>query len=379
MRQADDVRALAGLVHASRNAVVGEGVTQGGGAGEAGQRCSSNSTFATGLLCYGAIWFTQSRVRGLRLTSTVLPLPAKGLMRTELPWPDRQPSTFLMRRRAHVKLRHLWLLLAGLLAFSTGPMFAADTKRIYVVTDLEGISGVYQFAQTRETQTVLAREAREYFMADVAAVVRGLRDGGATEVLVLDGHGNQAVIPHLMEPGAEYLTGLPRPRGLTGLDESYAGLVLLGLHAMMGTPDGVLNHTQSSKSENRYWYNGIESGELAQCAAIAGHFGVPPILVTGDEATCNEAERFFGKACVTVAVKRGVARESAVLYPFEETHEALYRGAKRAMAAITNCAPYRLELPITAKKQCLVFDDPSHPKLVTKEGAIPDALHLLDF
>ena len=80
---------------------------------------------------------------------------------------------------------------------------------------------------------------------------------------------------------------------------------------------------------------------MAQCAAVAGHFGVPPILVTGDEATCREARKFFGGNCVTVAVKQGIAREAAVLYPFAETRKALYEGAKRAVAAIPNCKPYR--------------------------------------
>jgi D-amino peptidase len=147
----------------------------------------------------------------------------------------------------------------------------------------------------------------------------------------------------------------------------------------MGTTNAVLHHTQSSKSENRYWYNGVESGELAQSAAVAGHFGVPPILVTGDKATCLEAERFFGKACVTVAVKEGLARESALLYPLAETRQQLYLAAKRAIRAIKHCHPYRLELPIRAKKEYLVFDGSEKPKLVTKEGTIPDAFHLLDF
>ena len=71
-------------------------------------------------------------------------------------------------------------------------------------------------------------------------------------------------------------------------------------------------------------YNGVESGELAQNAAIAGYYGVPAIMVNGDEATCREAKKFFGDNCVTVAVKRGLAREAAVLYPFEETRKALY-------------------------------------------------------
>jgi D-amino peptidase len=253
-------------------------------------------------------------------------------------------------------------------------------KKIYIMTDLEGISGVYKFAQTREKDTPLNIQACEYFMKDLSAVVRGLRDGGATEIIVNDGHGSQAIIPHLMEPGAIYVTGLPRPGGLFwGLDKSFIGFVQFGAHAMMGTKDGVLNHTQSSKSENRYWYNGVESGELAQCAIFAGYFGVPTILVTGDVATCREATKFFGPDCVTVAVKEGISREAAVLYPFEETQKALYEGARKAMSVISKCKPYVVKTPINAKIEYLDLD-PTLPKpaLLTKEWVIPDALHLYD-
>jgi D-amino peptidase len=224
-------------------------------------------------------------------------------------------------RLARLPIRRLFLVawLAVLAAWNAD----AAQRKIYVVTDLEGISAVYKFAQTRETDTPLARQAREFFMGDLAAVVRGLRAGGATEIVVLDGHGNQALLPELMAPGAKYITGLPRPEAFPALDGTYVGVVFLGFHAMMGTPDGVLNHTQASKTENRYWYNGVESGELAQCAAVAGHFGVPAIMVSSDEATCREAENFLGRACVTVAVKRGLARESAMLYPLAETRPKL--------------------------------------------------------
>lgn len=148
-----------------------------------------------------------------------------------------------------------WLLAAGCFT----PRLAAAQLRIYIVTDLEGASGVYQFAQTREPGNPLGEKAKEYLMGDIAAVVRGLRAAHATEILVLDGHGSQAFVPHLMEPGAKYITGKPRPGPLWGLDESFAGLIQLGAHAMMGTPDGVLCHTQSSRTENRYWYNGVEN------------------------------------------------------------------------------------------------------------------------
>lgn len=98
---------------------------------------------------------------------------------------------------------------------------------------------------------------------------------------------------------------------------------------MMGTPDGVLYHTQSSRSENRYWYNGVESGEIVQSSALGGYFGVPTIMVTGDEATCREARKLPGENIVTVATKRGISREAAGLYTFEDTRKALYEGAKK--------------------------------------------------
>jgi len=253
--------------------------------------------------------------------------------------------------------------------------------KIYVNTDLEGISGVFNFTQTREKGSPENLLACEYFMGDLEAVIQGLRDGGATEVVVLDGHGNQAVVPHLMTSGATYITGRPRPGAgnLTLLDSSFSAMVMIGFHAMNGTPDGVLCHTQSSKTENRYWYNDVESGELVQNAVIAGYYGVPLVMVTGDDATCREAHRFFGDKIVTVSTKRGLAREAAQLYPFGETRKALYEGAKRAVSVISECKPYTLQFPVKAKKEQLVQgSDSKEPQLVTKEKIISHPLQILD-
>lgn len=275
-----------------------------------------------------------------------------------------------------------YLSAAFLILFLISPEPSAAQIKIYVNTDLEGISGVFKFDQTREKDTPLNIQACEYFMGDLAAVVRGLKDGGATEIVVLDGHGSQAVIPHLMEPGAKYITGKPRPGAgnLSALDSSFAGMVMIGFHAMMGTPDGVLNHTQSSRTENRYWYNGLESGELAQNALIAGYYGVPVIMVTGDEATTREARKFFGEEIITIPTKKGLSREAAILYPFEETRQALYEGAKKAVSVISKCKPYKIDTPVNVRMQYLNLDPKlPKPEVVTVEGTASDALHILDF
>lgn len=116
-----------------------------------------------------------------------------------------------------------------------------------------------------------------------------------------------------------------------------------------------------------------------QNAVIAGYYGVPLIMVTGDDATCREAHRFFGNKIVTVSTKRGLAREAAQLYPFEETRQALYDGAKRAVSVISDCKAYTLQFPVKAKKQQLVTEgDSKEPKLMTKEKTITHPLQILD-
>ncbi len=277
-----------------------------------------------------------------------------------------------------ISLRQIVLLVLLIGLAVANPVTAQ--KKIYILTDLEGVSGVFKFGQTREKDSPWNVQACEYFMDDLSAVIHGLLDGGATEILVLDGHGNQCVIPHMMEAGIKYVTGIPRPGPMWGLDDSFAGMVQLGAHAMMGTPDGVLNHTQSSRSENRYWYNGVECGELVQIATIAGYYDVPTILVTGDVATCREAEHFFGENCVTVAVKEGIAREAAILYPFIETRKALYEGAKKSMEVLSECKPYKMDLPIKGKIQYLdLKSNPKKRNIITREAVFQDPRDIVKF
>ena len=285
-----------------------------------------------------------------------------------------------MKERSKSTVLNLTSILVILVIFF-GIKPVSAQLRIYVNTDLEGISGVFNFTQTREKGSPENLQACEYFMDDLAAVICGLRDGGATEVVVLDGHGNQAVVPHLMVPGATYITGKPRSGAgnLSLLDSTFAAMVMIGFHAMKGTKDGVLHHTQSSRSESKYWYNGIESGELVQNALIAGYYNVPLVMVTGDEATCREARHFFGDKVVTVATKRGLSREAAELYPFEETRQALYEGAKKCISVISEIKPYKVDFPCAVKKQYQVKEkDSSESKIITKEKEVSTALEILD-
>ena len=218
--------------------------------------------------------------------------------------------------------------------------------KIYIATDLEGVTGVYKFRQTRETETPEFAAAIRLLMGDVAAVAAGLREAGATEILAMDGHGHgDNFVPEAMVSGVRYVTGYPRGCPYPGLDASCAGIVLLGYHAMNGTADGVLHHTQNSRAEARYWYDGVERGEIFQSAVVAGHFGVPVILVTGDEATCREACATLDAELPTVA-KQCLARDAAILIAAEEKRPLLLDDVRRALAEIRRRKPLRPRFPL---------------------------------
>ena len=235
--------------------------------------------------------------------------------------------------------------------------------KIFIFPDLEGVSGVCKFMQTsdkpdskhlppQEAMVDYAAydEARHLLMGDLNACIDGLRDAGVDEIVARDGHGiPYNFVPGEMRSGVRYCVGEWGALPLGGLEPDCDGVILLGHHAMAGTPDGILCHTQSPERGDRYWYNGREAGEIAQEALVAGHFDIPVVMVTGDDAACREAREFFGDEIITVSVKQGLGREAAVFVAPEAARRMIRDGAREAAARIPRCKPYRIDLPIHAR------------------------------
>ncbi len=251
--------------------------------------------------------------------------------------------------------------------------------KIYICTDLEGATGVFKWNQTRPNSPEF-ESAMKLLMADVSAVCEGLKQAGVDEIYVLDGHdGGNNFIPEFMMPGVRYITGWPRGGTFFGLDESFDGFILIGYHAMNGTPGGLLHHTQSSTVEAKYFYDGVERGEIYQCAVIAGHYNIPVILVTGDEAACREAKATLGEELVTVAVKKGIAREAGILLAPEETRPMLIEGAKKAVKALPKMKPYKVKFPVRLiiKRLGPEGTTPDNPYYTEKEFEINNGLEII--
>jgi D-amino peptidase len=120
---------------------------------------------------------------------------------------------------------------------------------------------------------------------------------------------------------------------------------------------------------------------------VLGHFGIPIVLVTGDEAACREAREFLGENIVTVPVKKGYSRESCLMVPPPRAHELIRAAAREALGRIQLCTPFKMELPVRGRCETLAETLPvtASPALVaaaprrTREKVFEDQLHICDF
>ncbi len=215
---------------------------------------------------------------------------------------------------------------------------------IFVMVDMEGISGVYCSAQVDATMPGYAA-ARRYMTWDANACVAGCFDGGASRVVVRDAHGGGGnMIWDEFDPRAEYIQGRSGRQRMPAI-ETFDALILLGYHAMAGTPEAVLEHTMSSKHWQNLRINGVLSGELAIDAGLAGDAGVPTIMVSGDDKLCDEARRFI-PGIEAAQVKKGLDCQGAQLMTKEAAHELIRATAKRAVQRRSEIKPYVAAKPV---------------------------------
>jgi len=220
-------------------------------------------------------------------------------------------------------------------------------KKIYIHTDLEGISGIDKGEMVK-----CGKDNSDYvtkrLMADVNAAVDGAFSGGANHVTVLDSHGGGGNFDlDLLDTRAQFDTK-PNKKWWGILDESYYGSFFIGAHAMAGTMHGFLDHTQSSASIYNYYVNGRKMGELGQWAMVCGHYDVPLIMMSGDTAAVNEAAQFFS-GIETAGVKTGISRMLARLKDNAEAVEKIRKAAKAAVEKSERPKPFKPLLPMEVK------------------------------
>jgi len=226
--------------------------------------------------------------------------------------------------------------------------------KVYIETDMEGVSGIRSRAIWDQPGPEY-EHARRLLTQDVNASVQGALDAGATEVVVDDGHnGGHNFITEELHEQAIVENCRSTKNVFPGLDESFDAVFAVGYHAMAGTINAFLDHTQSSSWFN-YYVNGRKMGELGQTAIIVGHFKVPVVLVTGDEAVTQEAHALLGDI-ETVAVKRGLGRFHARCMHPKKARALIGQAAERAVKRCKDIKPYVVNPPIEIKLELATTD-----------------------
>ncbi len=205
---------------------------------------------------------------------------------------------------------------------------------IYIMVDLEGISGLYCREQMTPGEWRFS-EARKFMTREVNLCAKACKEAGAEKVFVRDGHGGSyTLLWDELSPDVDVaVCGITGDVRYAGLDECDA-VILLGYHAMAGTAGGLLEHTMSSKTVQNYWLNDVRIGEVGLDAAILSAYQKPVIMVSGDTAVCKEAKAFLPWV-ETAEVKKSVACFGAQLLSPARAAAVLTETVHRAIKNFT--------------------------------------------
>ena len=207
----------------------------------------------------------------------------------------------------------------------------AQAKKVYISVDMEGISGINSDNQTSAAGAEYGR-ARKLMVEDANAAIRGAFAGGATDVVVNDSHGSQRnLLPEDLDPRVRLISHSFKRHGMMeGLDATYDAIIFVGYHAKAGSPRGVFAHTGSGVLADLQ-INGQSVGEGGMNAFLARWYGVPVVMVTGDDVAIEEQ-----KATVPnvrgVVVKRAINSRAVELRPLADARREIQEAAKAAVA-----------------------------------------------
>jgi len=217
---------------------------------------------------------------------------------------------------------------------------------LYIMVDLEGISGVYTREQVVPDGEKL-NEGRIMMTEDINACVDAAKAVGVEKIYVRDAHGASGTVIYekLSDNADYYICGYMGEERYMGVEDCDA-VILLGYHAMAGTIGAVLEHTFSSVKVQNYWLNGEKIGEAEIDALGVGELGKPVIMVSGDDKLCEEVQSFLPEA-VTCEVKCGMTWNGAMLLPKKKAHERIYECTKEAINKFREIPVYKKAKPYT--------------------------------
>lgn len=239
------------------------------------------------------------------------------------------------------------IITLSVIILSIGISYTQNKKiKILISVDMEGLAGVVTAEQLGPSGFEYERFRR--FMTDEAiAAVNGAFEAGATEIVVADAHGNgQNLLIEKFPDNVRIIRSWPRRFGMVaGIDASFDGVILIGYHASTHNMKGVRAHTFSSARLTDVRINAQSVSEGMWAAMVTGHFGVPVIMISGDDIATKEVKDFLGDVEVAV-VKEAYGFHSAITLTPKVATRLIKEASRKAVSRIKKFDPYIIAGPV---------------------------------
>jgi D-amino peptidase len=255
----------------------------------------------------------------------------------------------MIRQKGAAAAFFTWSLLAVVGALLAAAPLAAQQPRklkVYISVDMEGVAGAVTGDQLGPAGFEYAR-FREFMTQEALAAVTAAKEAGAMEILVSDSHGNgENLLIERFPPEVRVIRSWPRRLSMmAGIDSTFDAVIFIGYHSSTDNIAGVRAHTFSSGRLTHVAVNGVAMTEGSWNAAIAGHFGVPVVMISGDDAAVAEVRKLVGNI-EGAEVKKSLGFHSASTLTPEASYALIAQKVKAALGRLQDFKPYRVEAPV---------------------------------
>ncbi len=239
------------------------------------------------------------------------------------------------------------LLLCAWTAVAMGDQGQTRRLKVLISVDMEGVAGAVTAEQLGPTGFEYGR-FREFMTREALAAVEAAKAAGATDIVVADAHGNgQNLLIDQFPADVRVIRSWPRRLGMVaGVDDGVDAAIFIGYHAGTNNPAGVRAHTFSSANLTRVALNGANVTEGSWNAAIAGHFGVPVVMMSGDDAAIAEVRKAVGNI-EAAETKRSLGFHSALTLTPQAAVELIRQRVRAALERRQDFKPFRVAGPVT--------------------------------
>lgn len=237
--------------------------------------------------------------------------------------------------------------------------------KLFISIDMEGIWGLSSW---RESQEAISRYMTNELNLILSIIFKHNKNA---EIYIADSHSlGENLIVNDLPKNVHVIRGFPRSTYMmSGLDNSFSGVFLIGYHAPIGFNPGVMDHTYSSSTFYKITINGKIVGEAEINGMLAAYYGVPVLLISGDDILHSFSQKNFPETQFVIT-KKAISRFAAEMIPYDELVKRYENAIKKALESIGKVKPLDLRPPYTIEVELI---DTSSAYLVSQ---IPGAVSL---